>query len=69
MMPAMTLDMKMIQSWCERATMIQVTADTGAERRRVSLTPSFMLTKPPARQPMMFPMKNKLAIQEPEGAK
>ena len=30
------------------------------------LVPSLMLTYPPARHPIMLPMKNKLAIQDPE---
>ena len=50
-------------SW-ENAIMIQVTAEMGAETRNNVLVPSFWLRYPPARQPNMLPIKNKLAIQD-----
>ena len=55
----------MTQTWWLAAIMIQETAARGAERMKAIRAPSLWFMAPPARQPMMLPMKNRLAIQEP----
>ena len=61
----MILATRIIHNSWDKAIMIQVNADMGAEIIYTLLAPRIWFMYPPARHPIMFPMKNKLVIQEP----
>ena len=57
--------MRIIHNSWDNAINIHVNADIGAEIMNILLAPIIWFMYPPARHPIMFPIKNKLVIQEP----